>query len=45
MRKVFNFTAYFFAIWFFLSFIEIVLKNCNPDPVYSALNFFILVLK
>lgn len=32
-------------IWFALSYIEIIIKNTNPDPVYSDWNLLVHTCK
>lgn len=31
-----------FDIWVFASWIDVILHNLNPDPIYKAWNFFTL---
>ena len=31
--------------WIGISWIEIISKNLDPNPTYSAINFFVLLIK
>ena len=34
-----------FILWFAASWIDIVADNCEPNPVHSEYNLFVLALK
>ena len=34
-----------FCLWFAASWIDIVADNCEPNPVHSEYNLFVLALK
>lgn len=42
LKLLFFGAALLFDIWVFASWIDIILHNLNPDPIYQAWNFFTL---
>lgn len=42
LKYMFLSACFAFDLWIFISWIDIVLDNCHPNPVHYAWNFFVL---
>lgn len=42
LKNLFFGACFAFDIWIFISWIDIILHNTHPDPVYQVWNFFTL---
>jgi hypothetical protein len=45
LTTVFCIASILFSAWFVLSWIDIVADNCEPNPVHSEYNLFVMMVE
>jgi hypothetical protein len=43
-RYIVSFLMILMVVWFVMSFVDVIIHNLNPDPVYKAWNLFSIMV-